>query len=420
MSFSIGTSTTVANMETSVPKMDMALGKYVGRRVRGVVVVCFFACHFYLWTLGRTLIHHHPQLTPHTRHSYILCDDRRHHQDEPPCQSQEEVPDGEEPERERREGRRAEQGPSRRRRNRPSGDRGGQGGGSGGFHGGREAGEASGEGDDRGSWRRRRRRGGEGTGVGRDDALGSARGEGRRERPPRRPGAVGGGGEGQGARAGGGRRRGPRGGGGGHHGADAAGHRRRGAGDEGARLQGPQGDADADILRQQARRRVVGDVPRLQGERRRRWRRQGGGGARRRTRRRTGTQALGACVCGRPNFAPKANNVSLRKERRGGGGGHQKKEIEKHQIYIIRPFVSATKPRVDRVWGWGSMWKNELSEDSISKLKAKLPLGCHFGVSFDDQIIKKKRKNQETLWRTWRPRETSQQKNQRKKQRVPN
>ena len=54
MSFSIGTSTTVANMETSVPKMDMALGKYVGRRVRGVVVVCFFACHFYLWTVGRT------------------------------------------------------------------------------------------------------------------------------------------------------------------------------------------------------------------------------------------------------------------------------------------------------------------------------------------------------------------------------
>jgi hypothetical protein len=51
MSFSIGTSTTVANMETSVPKMDMALGKYVGRRVRGVVVVCFFVC---LYICGRS------------------------------------------------------------------------------------------------------------------------------------------------------------------------------------------------------------------------------------------------------------------------------------------------------------------------------------------------------------------------------
>ena len=51
MSFSIGTSTTVANMETSVPKMDMALGKYVGRRVCGVVVVCFFVC---LYICGRS------------------------------------------------------------------------------------------------------------------------------------------------------------------------------------------------------------------------------------------------------------------------------------------------------------------------------------------------------------------------------
>ena len=81
--------------------------------------------------------------------------------------------------------------------------------------------------------------------------------------------------------------------------------------------------------------------------------------------------------------------TSLFEKKGGGGGRNQKKEIEKHQIYIIRPFVLAMKPRVDRVWGWGSMWKNQLSEESISKLKAKLPLGCHFGVSFDDQIIKK-------------------------------
>lgn len=46
MSFSIGTSTTVANMETAVPKMDMALGEYVGRWVVSSSFV-FFVCHFY-------------------------------------------------------------------------------------------------------------------------------------------------------------------------------------------------------------------------------------------------------------------------------------------------------------------------------------------------------------------------------------